>query len=320
MKTKLLFILILILCLGLCGCKQEPIEATVPTTVSTEPTEPPAPKVGLLLRNSCVDEQDSIDLQVCLESLGYQVLLRDGKNDQSKQNKQATALVEAGCELLVLQPVMTAGLDVLLTQITDVPVIVLDAQPELGEDAQNVTVLCTRAENEGMVAASLPAALPKAGDLNADGTVSLVLIQGDDPEAAGIAAEFAALLNPETHIVLETVSADWNEDGGRSGCAQLLAKHGPDIEVIVTFDEEMAMGAIAAVENGGWIPGQDFYLLTIGNSTAIRNELQIGRLSGLAAPDRAARLETLAQLVTALVSGQTTEKIHYIEYISVSPS
>lgn len=317
MKNKLLFISILVLCLALCGCKQEPIEATVPTTVVTEPTEPPAPKAGLLLRNSCVDEQDSIDLQACLESLGYEVLLRDGKNDQSKQNKQATALVEAGCEVLVLQPVMTAGLDVLLSEITDVPVIVLDAQPELGEGFENVTILCTREENQGMVAASLPAALPKAGDLNGDGIVSLALIQPPEDSADGttIVAEFTALLNPETHIVLDTISADWDEDGGRSGCAQLLSKHGPDIEVIVTFDEEMALGAIAAVENGGWVPGQDFYLLTIGNSTAIRNELEIGRLSGLAAPDRAARLETLAKLVT----GQAAEKIYYIDYITITP-
>jgi len=318
MKKTLLFILILILCLALWGCKQEPMEATVPTTEVTEPTEPPAPKAGLLLRNSCTDEQDSIDLQACLEGLGYEVLVRDGKNDQAKQNKQAAALVNAGCEVLVLQPVMTAGLDVLLSEITEVPVIVLDAQPELGEGFDHVTILCAREENRGMVAASLPAALPKSGDLNGDGTVSLILIQGpeDDPEAAGIAAEFTALLNPETHIVLETVSTDWNENGGRSGCAQLLAKHGPDIEVIVVFDEEMAMGAIAAVENGGWVPGQDVYLLTVGNSTVIRNELEIGRLSGLAAPDRAARLETLKQLVT----GQATEKIYYIDYIAIGPS
>lgn len=316
MKKKLLFILIWILCLALCGCRQETMEATVPST-TVPPTEPPVPKAGLLLRNSCVDEQDSIDLQVCLEGLGYDVLVRDGKNDQAKQNRQAAALVDAGCEILVLQPVMTAGLDVLLSEITEVPVIVLDALPELGDGFDNVTVLCAREENLGMVAASLPAALPKSGDLNGDGTVSLVMVQppADYADAAAMAAEFTAGLDPALHTVVETVSADWNEDGGRSGCAQLLAKHGPDIEVIVVFDEEMAMGAIAAVENGGWIPGQDVYLLTVGNSTAIRNELTIGRLSGLAAPDRAARLEALKQLVT----GQATEKICYIDHIAITP-
>ncbi len=322
MKFKLFFILILVLCLALCGCKQEPLEATVPTDVATEPpTEPPAPKAGLLLRNSCADEQDGILVQQAMEALGYEVLVRDGKNDQAKQNKQAAALVEAGCEILVLQPVMVTGLDVLLQEFAEVPVIVLDAQPELGEEFQNVTVLCTREENEGMVAASLPAALPNVGDLNGDGTVSLILVQGpeDDPEAAGIAAEFTALLNPETHIVLDTVSAQWNESSSKNSCAQLLAKHGPDIEVIVTFDEEMALGAIAAVENGGWVPGQDFYLITIGNSTTIRNELQIGRLSGLAAPDREARLQLLQQLITALTTGEPTERVNYIDYISITP-
>ena len=314
MKTKLFFILILIFSMALSGCKQEPVAATTPSSAT-----PSAPKAGLLLRDSGADERDGIALEAAIEALGYEVLVRDGANDQAKQNEQAAALVDDGCEILVLQPVMVTGLDVLLREITDVPVIILDAQPELPQDIQNVTVLCAREGNEGTVEASLIAALPRGGDLNGDGTVSLIVIRGpEDHNAAAIADAFTAALDPEAHIVLETVSGDFTEDGGRSSCAPLLAKYGPDIEVIVTFGEEMTFGVIAAVENSGWVPGRDFQLLTAGSSTAIRNELQIGRINGLAAPDSEARLQTLTQLITALTTGQATEKINYIDYIAIN--
>lgn len=321
MRFKLFYILLLILCLALCGCKQEPMEATVPTTVVTEPpTEPPAPKAGLLLKNLNADDQDGISLQTAIEGLGYEVLVRDGENDQAKQNEQAAALMDAGCEILVLQPVMVSGLDVLLKEIT-VPVIILDAQPELAEDFNNVAILCPREENAGSVEAALLTSLPGGGDLNGDGIVSMILVQGPEEhlDASARAAAFTAALNTETQIILETVSGEWSEDGGKNACKTLLAKYGPDIEVIVSFGDEMALGTVAAVENGGWIPGQDMLLLTVGSSSAVRNELRIGRLSGLAAPDAETRLQLLQQLITAMSREQSTEKINYIDYIAMNP-
>ena len=320
MKFKLFFILILLPCLVFCGCKKEQLEATVPQPAVTEPpTEPPAPKAGLLLRNMTADEQDGLALQGALESIGYEVLVRDGENDQSKQNQQATDLVAAGCEVLVLQPVMVSGLDVLLGDITDIPVVILDAQPTLGEGYENVTILTAPKTSAGTAQAALLPLLPDGGDINGDGLVSMLIIEGPDKhlESASRAAEFKAAIDPAIHIVLETVSAEWNEDAGRAACAQLLAKYGPDAEVIVTFGEEVGLGSIAAVENGGWIPGQDFHLLTIGNSSVIRNELSLGRISGLSAADPQLRLSLLLELVQATTP--TQEKIHYIDYIPIVP-
>ena len=316
MKLKLFFILILALACVLCGCKQEPVEATVPTTVVTEPpTEPPPPKAGLLVKNLTADEQDGIDLQNCLEGLGYEVLLRDGENDQAKQNEQVTELLDAGCEILVLQPVMVSGLDVLLKEVNQVPVIILDAQPNLGEGFENVKVLCPREETAAAVETELLGKI--TGDLNGDGFVSTLLVYGpeDHLDATARAESFTAAIHAETHIVLETVIGEWSQDGGRSACGQMLSKYGPDVELIVTFGEDMTLGAIAAIENGGWTPGTDVHLIGIGNSSVIRNEARLGRISGLSAPDADQRLQLLEQLIT----GEVTEKVNYIEYIPIMP-
>lgn len=320
MNFKVFFILILCLSVFCAGCKQQPMEATVPV-VTTQPTEPPAPKAGLLLRQQTADEQDAVNLQGALEDLGYEVLLRDSQNDQSAQNEQVTQLLDAGCEILVVQPVMTSGLDVLveLVKPSGVPLILLDHQPEQSvlELYDKLTFLGPDHSQAGTVQTQLWEQLPYGGDLNMDGTVSVLLVCGpeDHMDAKQRAEDFLKGLPAETHVLLETVSADWTQEGGRSAAAQMLAKHGPDIEVLVIFDGAMALGAIEAIENGGWTPGRDLYLLTVGGSTAVLNEVSLGRITGTAAPDPAARLTKLTDLVIALTAGEAVEKINYIDYV-----
>ena len=337
MKRSLFFILILSLLVCFSACKKEPLtpaiptETTVPattvateTTEQTEPTEPPAPpapKAGLLLRNMTAEDQDGLSLQSGLESLGYEVLTRDAENDQSKQNEQATALISEGCEVLVLQPVMTSGLDVLLGELGNVPVLILDAKPEMEQLPENAAVLCPREEQAGAAQAKLPAMLPDGGDLNGDGKVSVLMIQGpeDHLDAAARAAAFLEAVDPEVYTVLETVTGDWTQEGGKTACGPMLSKYGPDLEMIVTSGEEMAMGALEAIENGGWVPGKDMYVISVGNSAAIRSEVRLSRVSGIAAPDLETRLQLMKELVQALTAGTVEEQIKYVEYIPITP-
>ena len=96
MKFKLFFILILLPCLVFCGCKKDQLEATVPqpTVVTEPPTEPPAPKAGLLLRNMTADEQDGLALQGALESIGYEVGT-EKTISPNKTSRQPTLLLPA---------------------------------------------------------------------------------------------------------------------------------------------------------------------------------------------------------------------------------
>ncbi len=318
MKFKGLLILILIISVLFVGCRQEPMEATVPVT--TQPTEPPAPKAGLMLRQLADDEQDALALQKALEKLGYEVLVRDAENDQSKQNEQVGDLLEHGCEVLVVQPVMTSGLDVLVEQVkpTAVPLVILDHQPEQAvlELYNKLSFIGPDHAQAGTVQSQLLAQLPVNGDLNLDGKTSVLIIAGpeDHIDAQKRAEDFLKGMPADTHVIMETVTGEWTQDGGRSAAAQMLAKYGPDIEVMVTFDGAMALGAIEAIENGGWVPGQHLYLLTVGGSGAVHNEVALGRISGTAAPDAEARLAKLSELVTALTTDQPAEKLNLIDY------
>lgn len=314
MKYKAVFILILALSLLFVGCKQKPVEATVPPE-TTQPTQPPPPVAGLLLRQE--DEQ----VQQALEELGFDVQVKLAENDQAKQNEQVKALLDGGCELLVVQPVMTTGLDVLVEQVkpTGVPLIILDHEPEQGV-LDLYDKLAFLGPDHSQAAAVLTAAygqLPVSGDLNFDGATWLVLICGpeDHLDSSQRLAEFTQSLPADTHVILETVAADWTQEGGRAATAQLLAKYGPDIEVLVTLDGNMALGALEAIDNSGRTPGRDLYLVTVGDGAAVWEQAEQGRISGLSAPDGDMRLQKLSELVAAMTAGEAVEKKNLVDYI-----
>ena len=321
MKTKVFFILILTMALLFAGCQQDNMDATVPS--ATEQTQPSAPKAGLLLRHMTEDEADAQQLRQALEKLGYDVQVKDGENDQSKQNEQVKARLDADCQFMVVQPVMTDGLDVLVEQVkaANVPLVILDHEPEQAvlELYDKLTFLGADHSQAAAALASVFQKLPVNGDLNFDGVTSLVLVCGPEDHIDGQQRleGFTASIPADTYAVLETVAGDWTREGGRTAAAQMLAKYGPDIEIIVAFDGQMALGVLEAIENGGRVPGRDLYLVTVGQSSPARDAAQQGAISGLACPDYDARLQKLSQLVSALAEGQTVEKKTLVDYTEV---
>ena len=320
MKFRSFLILILCVTLLLCGCgkKQE-----ITPTVATEPTEPPVPKLGLLLRQQEADEADASALQSAFQSMGYDVLLKDAKNDQSAQNNQVMELINAGCEILVVQPVMISGLDVLVNQVktANIPLVLIDHQPEQSilDLYDKIAFIGADHTQAGSTQAQLLAALPKGGDINEDGAVSVLMIRGpeDHIDATTRAEEFLKLLPSEKYVVLDTVIGEWTQDGGRIAAAEMLKKYGPDIEVVVTSSYDMALGVIQATENGGWVPGQDLYILSVGVSTVAQPQLDTDAISGIAAPDNDTRMTAISAAVSALASGEAVEKITLVNYITI---
>lgn len=62
--------------------------------------------------------------------------------------------------------------------------------------------------------------------------------------------------------VLETVVADFRRDKGKQKMAELLKKHGREIEVLYSHNDDMTFGAIEAIEEAGLVPGKDILIVS----------------------------------------------------------
>src|SRR5690606_21995494 len=79
-----------------------------------------------------------------------------------------------------------------------------------------------------------------------------------------------AIAKNDKFQIVASQSGDFARDKGRQVAESLLQAH-PDADVIYAHNDEMAMGAIAALEAAGKTPGKDVWVLSIdGGKEAVQ--------------------------------------------------
>ena len=325
----LLYLLAMLL---LFGCaKTQPLETTLvtelqpvteatteattepqPTTQPPETTVPSQPKVALLLRDSQANSRYEA-LIAALEASGVELSIAYAGNDQSLQDAQAAAYSDQA--LLIVEPVMTDALDVLL-QTAQQPLLILDRLPErsLLESNPQAVFLGYAPEDAATAQAGLISALPEGGDLNGDGTVACLVLQGPQ-EYADIEVWSASLLQAlGDDQPIELLVGDESQAGGNRLAALALSRYGRDIEVILCSNALMAQGAVEAIEAGGWTAGQDVYVIAWGNTPQLQSLIRRNAVFGTVLAEDATWCRSVIQTLQAMLQGQLPQQINYLEY------
>lgn len=268
--------------------------------------------VGICYR----DEADQVNggarqlLEQSLMAQGYEVIVTDAAGDQALQNKMIGHLQKQNCDILVIEPVLTTA-EAELNQVISaagIPCVLINRPLESGTTYPYVGI---DAAALGSVQGQMMIDLPEHGDINGDGTVCYMLIQGPeghlDTEQRTRGLETALEACPLQTQLLSVDNGDWGQESGQQICSRELALFGKDIEVIVCGNDAMAQGAAQAVTDGGWQVGQDVYLLGIGTNAALLEQIRTGAVTGTVGWDEAAFAKKVTEVVAAYVAGQTPE-------------
>ena len=249
-------------------------------------------------------------MEQSLMAQGYEVIVTDAAGDQAMQNKMITHLQQQNCDVLVIEPVLTAA-EAELEQIisaTGLPCVLINHPLETASDHPYVGI---DAAGLGKVQGQMLIDLPGHGDINGDGTVCYMLIQGPqehlDAQLRTQGAETALEGCPLETQLLTVDYGDWGKESGEQICSRELALFGKDIEVILCGNDAMALGAAKAVADGGWQVGQDVYLLAIGSSEALLEQIRAGAVTGTVSWDEAAFAQKVTEVVGALADGGKAE-------------
>ena len=280
--------------------------------------------VGICVRQESGNAAYYAALADGIKAMGYSVVMQDSQNDQSRQNQQVSQLIADKCDLLVIEPVMVSALENVIGQLkqAQLPAVIVDRQPDaqvLDSYDKLYFVGCDSAQ-AGTAQAALLNHLNVRGDLNGDGTVSYMMLRGpqDHLDAQLITDSCNEALASQDTQLLCTVCAQWDLADSRAQCSQYLAQYGKDIEVIFCNDAQLAQGAVEAVKNGGWTPGQDVYILAVGTNPDLEGLIAQGTVAGTVVPDTTQRSSTLPETVKQLLSGKNVEKIQFIPYVTFS--
>ena len=91
-----------------------------------------------------------------------------------------------------------------------------------------------------------------AADRNSDGKIQYVLLEGEAGHQDAIMRTDSVVSTIQTEgIILEKLSyqfANWNRGQAENKMTQLINRYGTDIELVISNNDEMALGAAAAYD------------------------------------------------------------------------
>lgn len=245
MKKLMAVLMMLVLTVGMlagCASAPKPAETTTEAPATTE-----AKKVGLVL--STLNNPFFVTLKEGAEAkakeLGIELIVLDSQNDPSKDMANVEDLITQGVSLILLNPTDSDAVANAVKAANDakIPVITLD-----------------RAANGGEVVSHVASDNVAGGKMAADFVNEKLGGKGNVIELQGIAGTSAARdrgqgFNDQlaTYPGLKVVAsqpADFDRTKGLTVMENLLQAQ-PDVQAVFAHNDEMALGALQAVEASG---------------------------------------------------------------------
>lgn len=278
---KLLFILLIVaMVLGLAACS-----GGKSANCADDPTPPKLEKkdkykVGFsqVETNNPWRIAETESMKAEAAKLGHELVYTDAGGSEAKQIADIESMIAQKVDLIFLAPRSEKALAeaVLKAKAACIPVILLDRDVDHSIAAPGkdfVTMIGSNFVEEGQRVAAWTAEKTggKAVIIELEGTV------GSSPaidRKKGFDDEIAKY--PDMKIVASQ-SGDFARDKGRQITETLLQAH-PDVTVIYAHNDEMAMGAIAALEAAGKVPGKDVLVVSIDGTKDAAQAIMDGKL------------------------------------------
>mgnify|MGYP001058673045 CR=1 FL=1 len=269
-------------------------------------------------------------LQEILEGKGYTVTFMDGKNDQAEQNNQINNFITQDVDALIINPVMTSAADQIINTVknADIPTVLINREPtaeQMSAYDKLVYVGCD-ASQSGTMQGELILDTENKGDINGDGKVSYIMIQGDPENVdAQYRTEFSVKALTDAGMEVEELDlqrGDWDRNKGQEIAQNDLAKFGDEIEVVFCNNDDMAIGALQAIQAAGRKVNEDIYLVGVDALDAALNEVANGNMTGTVLNDAQGQAQGAVDAMEALLGGATYasgEQSIYVDYVKVTP-
>ena len=187
----------------------------------------------------------------------------DGRSNQTTQMEQIDQFLNRGCDVLCVNIVDRTAAAVLIDKAEEagVPVIFFNRQP-VAEDIQRweqIYYVGARAEEGGTLQGQLVLEAWQSDqarwDRNGDGVVQYAMLEGEPGhQDALLRTEYSVKTLTDGGLEVEKLASDtanWNRGQAEAKMQQWLEKYGSEIEVVFANNDDMALGAIDAVQEAG---------------------------------------------------------------------
>lgn len=203
---------------------------------------------------------NSASIKEAAESLGVELRFSDAQQKQENQIKAIRTFIAQQVDVIGVSPVVETGWDSVFQEAKDagIPIILVDRRADVSEDLY-ATHLGSDFVEEGRNAARVMVEL-----LEGKGNVvELVGTLGSAP-ANDRYVGFREVIKDYPDIkILASASGDFTRAKGKEVMEAFLKKYGAEINALYAHNDDMAIGAIQAIEEFGLKPGVDIKIISI---------------------------------------------------------
>ncbi|MBR5110379.1 MAG: galactose ABC transporter substrate-binding protein [Clostridia bacterium] len=272
------------------------------------------------------------------DDVKYEIIMADGKNDMAEQTNQVQNFITQGVDVIILNLVQTSSADTLIDMIVDaeIPLVLINREP-LAYDADGNTLdeqyegilnnakVCyvgADARQSGTFQGQMVVDLDNHGDINGDGKVSYIMIEGDPENIdAQYRTEFSIKALTDAGYEVECLDdqvGNWDQTKGQELCANALAKYGDKIEVVFCNNDGMALGAATAIQTAGRKVGEDIYLLGVDALPEAIDLIRDGDMTGTVLNDHIGQSHAAVDVAVELLKGNDIQNYYWVDYVMVN--
>ena len=251
------------------------------------------------------------------------LIVCDAQNDQNRQNDQVEALLKAGLDALIVNPVdrTTAIYQLQMAMRYQAPIVFINREPLLEDlalyDKAYYVGIDPKEQGElsGQLAGRYFLEHPSA-DKNGDGVMQIVLLKGEpghqDAEHRTQSSLKAILSSGVALELLGQGTGMWERSQGQEKMAGFLNAFGDRIECVLCNNDDMALGVIDALKAAGYFSSGRFMpVLGIDATAPALEALKAGTLYGTVMNDAREQGRAVFELALLLSSGETVTEENF---------
>jgi simple sugar transport system substrate-binding protein len=212
---------------------------------------------------------------------GVNLKFADAQQQQQNQVKAIRSFIAQRVDVIAFSPVVETGWETVLREAKNakIPVILTDRAVKVTDPSLYVSFIGSDFVEEGRRAGRW---LLDYAKKNGDKPLNIVELQGTTGAAPAIDRKngFAEVIGANPKLkVLRSQTADFTRSKGKEVMEAFLKSEGKKINVLYAHNDDMAIGAIQAIEEAGLKPGKDIVIISIDGVKGAFEAMKAGKLN-----------------------------------------
>jgi len=215
---------------------------------------------------------------------GINLKFSDAQQKQENQIKAIRSFIAQKVDVIAFSPVVETGWEPVLREAkaAKIPVILSDRAVDVKDDSLWVSFMGSDFVEEGRRAANWLVGYAPIKALAAKGDVIIVELQGTVGSAPAIDRKkgFEEVMKAHPNFkIVRSQTGDFTRAKGKEVMEAFLKAEGKKINVLYAHNDDMAIGAIQAIEEAGLKPGKDIVIVSIDAVKGAFEAMMAGKLN-----------------------------------------